>query len=459
MPHPTAVLLVVALSRSLLRRSCPRLRAFADAHTVRTLRPPLPAVTCTVQASMLTGTPVRDHGIVANGWFDRALGEIQFWKQSNRLIAPEKVWETARRRDPSVTSAVLFWWFNMFTTADWAVTPRPIYTADGRKIPDIYTRPPELRERLQRELGRFPLFRFWGPGASIESSRWIRDAAHIVADTCRPSLNLIYLPHLDYALQKFGPGTPQADHALTEIDAVVYDLLHWFDSHNVRTIIVSEYGIEPVHAPIWINRTLRDAGLLTVRMELGRELLDPVASRALAVADHQIAHVYVRDPDDLTRVAAICRDLPGVELVLDRDAQRRLAVDHPRAGDLLLVARPGRWFAYGYWFDDARAPDFARTVDIHRKPGFDPCELFINPALRAPRWRIAWKLARSRLGLRTLLDVIPLDASLVRGSHGRVDVEPDLAPLLITPRPMPHRPDPIPAESVRDVILEHLFDD
>jgi len=450
--HRTAVILVVALSEETLAHT-PRLRALGE---VRVLRPPLPAVTCTAQADMLTGEPASVHGIVGNGWYDRESAEVRFWKQSNRLVRAEKVWETARRREAGLTCANLCWWFNMYSGVDYAVTPRPMYFADGRKIPDCWTRPATLRDELQGELGRFPLFRFWGPGASIESSEWIAGAARIVETRSEPTLSLVYLPHLDYALQRDGPESGRAREACAEIDHVAGDLIEFYRERGVRTMVVSEYGIEPVDTPIYLNRVLREPGLLGLREELGREQLDAGASRAFALADHQVAHIYVRDAPDLSRVTELLRATPGVARVLDADAKRETGLDHERAGDLVAVAAPGAWFAYPFWLDDARAPDYARTVDIHRKAGYDPAELFIDPRLAFPKLALARRLLMRRLGFRTLLDVIPLDASLVRGSHGR-DLDRPRRPVLLTEPGRTGAGEEVPAAGVRDVILGHLF--
>jgi predicted AlkP superfamily pyrophosphatase or phosphodiesterase len=405
---------------------------------------------------MLTGLLPREHGIVGNGWYNRELAEVQFWKQSNRLVGGEKVWETARRRDSSVTTANLFWWFNMYSSVEYSVTPRPMYKADGRKLPDCYTEPPELRRQLQESLGTFPLFNFWGPASSIASSRWIANAARFVFEAHRPTLNLVYLPHLDYGLQKLGPAHPEIPKAVTEIDNVAGDLIDYYESEGVRVVVVSEYGIEAVEEAVAINRALRKEGGVRVREEQGLELLDPGASEAFAVADHQITHVYVKDPARAARYADVCRQIPGVEQVLDRAGQAQLGIDHERAGDLVLVADEGRWFCYNYWLDDAKAPDFARTVDIHRKPGYDPVELFLDPRLASPKAAVGWRLLKRKLGFRTLLDVIPLDPSLVRGSHGRVAQPPSRRPVLISQRAAGG--EEIAAAAVRDVVLEHLFD-
>lgn len=461
MPHPVAVLNVVGLSPSLLGDHAPRLRDHARRNGgVRLLEPPLPAVTSTAQSSMLTGLPVGAHGIVANGWFDRTLQEIHFWKQSNRLVAGEKVWETARQRDPSVTCANLFWWFNMGSTADYSVTPRPNYLADGRKIPDCYSHPADLRDLLQAKFGPFPLFHFWGPQADIRSTDWIAAATRFVWDRHRPTLTLAYLPHLDYPLQQVGPDHPSIGGHLREVDRVVGHLLDFFAERSVRVLVVSEYGIGSVRAAVEPNRILRDAGLLAVRKERGRELLDPIASDAFAVCDHQLAHVYLRNPERAAEVATILGRESGVERVLDRDGQRAAGIQHQRSGDLVVESSPDRWFAYPYWSPGSE-PDFARTVDIHRKPGYDPCELFVDPAIRVPSLAVGWRLLKRRVGLRTLLDVIPLDPSLVRGSHGRVAVRPGLEPVLFGEGldrfdPVERGPR-LPMTSVRDAILAALF--
>ena len=460
MTHPTAVILVVGLNRSLIGNHSSRLKAFADRGVVSSIKPVLPAVTCSVQSSFLTGLPPggpSGHGIVGNGYYNRELAQVQFWHQSNRLVAGEKVWETAKKRDPSFTCANLFWWFNMYSSVDYSVTPRPIYKADGRKIPDIYTEPASLRDSLQEQLGTFPLFNFWGPAASIKSTRWITDATMIVHKTHRPTLTLTYLPHLDYALQKLGPGHPSIPQAVAEVDAEVGRLIDYFHGQGVRVMILSEYGIEPVDEAIPINRVLREAGAVRVREEQGLELLDPGASEAFAVADHQIAHVYLKDPGQTDRFAVVCREIPGVEQVLTRADQAQIQLDHPRSGDLVLVAQPGRWFSYHYWLDDSRAPDFARTVDIHRKPGYDPLELFIDPAIRWPKLHIAAKLIRKKLGFRTLMDVIPLDTSLVRGSHGRIDQDEKTSPIFMVDKQYSSLSDRLPCQDVYRIILDMLF--
>ena len=455
--HPTAVINVVGLTKSLLGPDTPHLSAFASDGIVAPIRAVTPAVTCSAQATFLTGLLPRDHGIVGNGWYFRELAQVSFWKQANQLVHGEKVWETARRRDPSCTCAKMFWWYNMYSSADWSVTPRPLYPADGRKILDVYSEPVDLRERLNAELGPFPFFSFWGPKADIKSSEWIANASALVDRWHSPTLLLVYLPHLDYDLQRWGPSDPRIRGEVRAIDEICGRLIAQCRERGRRVMLLSEYGLVDVSRPVHINRELRAAGLVAIRDELGTDALDAGASAAFAVADHQVAHVYVRDPARVAEVKRILERVSGIDLVLDRQGQAHLGLDHERSGELVAISAPDAWFTYYYWLDDRRAPDFARTVDIHRKPGYDPAELFLDPALRFAKAKIAATLARKALGFRYLLEVIPLDATLVRGSHGRVTASPEDGPVLITSRTA-GIDGPVDSTAVRDLILAHLFD-
>jgi predicted AlkP superfamily pyrophosphatase or phosphodiesterase len=303
------------------------------------------------------------------------------------------------------------------------------------------------------------LFHFWGPTASIRSSQWIADAAKRVVEKYDPTLTLIYLPHLDYNLQRLGPGDPGMAADLGRIDAVCGDLIAFFESRGVQVIVLSEYGITPVSRPVPINRVLREKGLIAVREELGRELIDAGASAAFAVSDHQLAHVYVNDPSRLLEVRDLLESLPGIERVLDSAGKKEYRLDHPRSGELVAIADRDAWFTYYYWLDNRRAPDFARTVDIHRKPGYDPVELFIDPQLRLPQLKVGLTLAKKILGFRYLMEVIPLDATLVKGSHGRVTDAPEEGPLFITQRMSLLPGTQVSADSVCGLILDHLHTD
>ncbi len=452
----TVVLNVVGLSPSLLGPHTPRLCKFARGGRLATISSVLPAVTCSVQASYLTGKYPDEHGIVGNGWYFRDECEVKFWRQSNKLVQAPKVWETAKALDPSFTCANLFWWYNMYSSVDYSVTPRPMYPADGRKLPDIYTQPAELRTALQERFGQFPLFNFWGPNTSIKATKWIADASRWVDERHDPTLTLIYLPHLDYCLQRYGPEQQKVAGDLRELDEVCSDLIEHYQDRGARVILLSEYGITSVSRPVHLNRVLRENGLLSVREELGRELLDAGASAAFAVADHQVAHVYVNDPARLPVVRALLEATDGVEQVLDAEGKKACHLDHPRSGELVVVAEPHAWFTYYYWLDDDRAPDYARTVDIHRKPGYDPVELFLDPQLRAPKAKVGLKLLRKRLGFRYLMDVIPLDATLVRGSHGRAPTDPSEGPLFLTNQTDLLDTNILDATDVHSLILQHL---
>lgn len=452
----TMVLDVVGLTPSLLEHA-PNLKALAAGGAMRPLATVTPAVTTTVQSTFVTGTLPREHGVVANGWYFRDLAEVWFWRQSNHLVGGEKVWDAGKRRDPSFTCAKLFWWYNMYASADYSVTPRPMYPADGRKLPDVYSHPPALRDELQRELGQFPLFRFWGPTADIESTRWIGRSALTVFERERPTLTLVYLPHLDYNLQRFGPDFFGVERDVAAVDEVCGELIEAARRAGAEVVVLSEYGITEVSNPIHVNRALRQAGWLRVREELGREQLDPGASDAFAVADHQVAHIYVARPDLVPAVAQLVRSLPGVERVLDGAGKRELGLDHPRSGELVAISDARSWFTYYHFLDDDRAPDYARTVDIHRKPGYDPVELFVDPELRLPKLRIAARLAQKTIGMRYLMDVISLDATLVRGSHGRPTDRAEDGPLFITTRPELLGAGPVAATDVKSLLLEHVF--
>jgi predicted AlkP superfamily pyrophosphatase or phosphodiesterase len=442
----TVVLNVVGLTRGLIGEHTPRLLDFLKRGHGAVIDPAFPAVTCTAQSDYVTGRRPADHGIVANGWFHRELSEVHFWKQSNHVVTAPKVWDELRATLPGFTCAKLFWWYNMYSTADWSVTPRPMYPADGRKFFDIYTWPYDIRPAIKADLGEFPFAGFWGPAAGVKSpqggpdcvTRWIAESAKWIERKHSPTLSLVYLPHLDYNLQRLGPNHPEVPADLRRIDAIVGDLLDFFAQRGVQPIVLSEYGITPVDTPIHLNREFRKRGWLTVKEELGLELLDAGNSKVFAVADHQVAHVYVNDRGLLAEVKGLLANTTGVAGVWDFAEKAAHGLAHSRAGDLIAIAKENAWFTYYYWLDDAKAPDFARCVDIHRKPGYDPVELFLDPKLPAPKLRIAWRLLQKKLGFRMLMDVIPLDATLVKGSHGCRPQNRDDWPFVIAPDEFSH---------------------
>ncbi len=497
-----AVINVVGLTGALIGEHTPRLAEFRRRGAFANIAPAFPAVTCTAQSNYLTGQTPAQHGIVGNGWFHRELAEVQFWKQSNRIVHGQKIWDALRdnsaRRTPHAAFANLFWWFNMYSSVDFAITPRPIYRADGGKIFDIYSWPYSIREEIKKDLGEFPFFSFWGPAAGIDSpqgkadaaSRWIAESAKWIENKYSPTLNLIYLPHLDYNLQRYGPFVvgdevtrhsskignrqsaignqsepphvgcyeinPAIHRDLREIDAIAGNLIDFYAKRGVSVVLLSEYGITNVDTPVHLNRIFRERGWLTVKDELGLEILDAGASKVFAVADHQVAHIYLNDASLENSVRKVLETTSGVEKVLGRAEKIAAGIDHPRAGDLIAVARENAWFTYYYWLDDARAPDFARTVDIHRKPGYDPVELFLDPKIPAVKLKIAWRLLQKKLGLRMLMDVIPLDATLVKGSHGRRPADKKDWPVFITSQPEILNAKEIESTDVFQILLRHF---
>ncbi|MCH8042287.1 MAG: alkaline phosphatase family protein [Planctomycetes bacterium] len=460
MPKPLVVINVVGLTHDLIGPDTPNIARLADEGFARPLGTVLPAVTCTAQSTMLTGLLPRDHGAVANGWYFRDLAEVLFWRQSNRLVQGERIYEAGRRRDPNYTTAKMFWWYNMYAPLEWSMTPRPSYPADGRKVFDSYSHPAELRDELQQQLGVFPLLKFWGPGADISSTRWIAEATVEVMRQHDPTLTLAYLPHLDYNLQRLGPDDARIREDLRLVDVEAGKLIDAARQRNAEVVVLSEYAIASVNMPIHVNRVLREHGYLVVRREpLGWETLDCGASRAFAVADHQVAHIYVQDNNDVAAVAQLLRDTDGIQQVLDRAAQHEAGIDHANAGELVVVAEPGAWFTYYFWLDDQLAPDYARTVDIHRKPGYDPLELLIDPALSLPKLRVARRLVQKMLGFRYTMDVISLDAALIKGSHGRLPTpgkEAGEGPVFVSSSRAVER-DEIPMTAVKEMLLAIQF--
>ena len=461
----TAVINVVGLTESLLGPATPRLNFFLEKGKKISIVPTFPAVTCPAQSTYLTGLPPAQHGIVANGWYDRELAEVQFWKQSDHLVQGRKIWEELREHDPNFTCAKLFWWYNMYSTADYAITPRPIYPADGRKVFDIYTTPFSIRPEIKKDIGEFPFPTFWGPAAGVASpqgppeaaSRWIAESGKWMETKYHPTLNLIYLPHLDYNLQRLGPSHPQISTDVRAIDEIVGGLIDFFHRQSVQVLVLSEYGITQVDTPVHLNRIFREQGWVAIKEELGLEVLDCGASKVFAVADHQIAHIYLNDRALEKPVRQLLEKQPGIGQLPGPTQQSALGINHRRSGDIIALASEKAWFSYYYWLDDRLAPDFARCVDIHRKPGYDPVELFLDPKLKLPKLKIAWRLLQKKMGLRMLMNVIPLDATLVKGSHGLRPGDPMNYPILISENAGSLPDSSIPATSVYEIIKQQVL--
>jgi len=453
----TVVINVVGLTQRLIGEYTPFIKTFLEKGKAATISPVLPAVTCSAQSTYLTGVNPAEHGVVGNGWYFKEECEVKFWRQSNKLVESEKLWEKLKKIDANFTCANLFWWYNMYSTADYSVTPRPNYLADGRKIPDVYSHPSNLRDKLQSNLGTFPLFNFWGPKTSIKSSQWIADAAIETDKLYNPTLNLIYLPHLDYNLQRYGLNFDIIAKDLQEIDAVVKQLVTYYEATDTNIILLSEYGITNVNNPIHLNRVLRKEGYISIRTERGLELLDAGASKAFAVADHQLAHIYLNDITLKAEIKELLQKVKGVEKVLSDDEIAVAKLNHDRCGDLVVVADADSWFTYYFWLDDKKAPDYARMVDIHKKPGYDPVEMLTNPKDKLVLLKVAWKLLKKKLGFRTVLDIIPLDANLIKGSHGRVPEDVADHPIFITNNKTKIEKENIEATEVYTILENHLL--
>jgi predicted AlkP superfamily pyrophosphatase or phosphodiesterase len=453
----TVVINVVGLTKRLIGEHTPFIKSFLEKGETSYIQPILPAVTCAVQSTYVTGKWPSEHGIVGNGWYFKDECEVKFWRQSNKLVQQPKLWDDLKEKHPNFTCANHFWWYNMYSNVDYSITPRPNYLADGRKIPDVYSYPAKLRDEMQDALGTFPLFEFWGPKTTINSSKWIADAALLTDKKHNPDLTLIYLPHLDYNLQRYGLDFSIISKDLLEIDEVVKDLVNHYEALDARVILLSEYGITNVNRPIHLNRILRKNGYIAIREERGLELLDAGESDAFAVADHQIAHIYCKNSSSIEKLVKLLQSVEGVEKVLFGEDLKKYHINHERCGDIVVVADKDSWFTYYFWLDDAKAPDYARMVDIHKKPGYDPVEMLTDPKDKLVMAKVVGKLLKKKLGFRTVMNIIPIDATLIKGSHGRLTEDKEDYPIFISNREHGKNENVINAIQVRDLIEDHLL--
>jgi len=429
------VLLSIPGLRAADLANMPNLSQLAAAGSQAALAPSFPAVTCPVQANMTTGALPDEHGVIANGFYWRDRGEIEMWTAWNDCILRPQIWDRLHEHNAAITSAVWFPLHSKGCGADFICTPAPIHNPDGSESLWCYTKPTELYGELRDAIGHFPLQHFWGPMANVKSSEWIVASALRAAAAYKPDFFYIYLPHLDYAAQKNGPDSPEAKAATVALDGLLGQLFAGVNEAYApavtQWIVASEYGIVPVDHVTYPNRVLREASLLAIEERADGEYLDPVVSAAWALVDHQLSHIFVRDrdPQVIRHVAELFAPLAGIDEVLTGADRAKYHLDHERAGDVVLISSPNSWQAYYYWNDDERAPAFARTVDIHKKPGYDPVELFIEPAFLAAmqaRFAAAAKAgapagpppAMGKPGGGPPPRMIPLDATLVRGSHG-----------------------------------------
>lgn len=388
------------------RNETPTLYQWANSGAAAELVPTFPCVTSPVQATMWTGTPPSKHGVIANGFYDRRKREVSFWVAGNEVIAGEPIWDALRREKLGFTSAAWHGQNIKGASADFIVTPAPIHEPDGTTKLWCYSKPESLYPQLLDALGHFPLQHYWGPLANVQSTKWILEGAAWLAARSAPNLHWVYIPHLDYAGQKSGPNSLEARASVRELDGCLARFANHCGSvpalKDLVFLIVGEYAMVDVCGVVYPNRKLRESGMLAVECRDGREYIDWRRSQAFAMVDHQFAHLYVHADPGLERERAVgsveetFRDLPGVAGVFSGERRREIGMGHPRAGDVVLVCEESHWMAYYWWLDEALAPPYARTVDIHRKPGYDPVELFFDPVTKG----------------------IPLDATLVKGSHG-----------------------------------------
>jgi len=396
-----------------------RLRELTAGGEIVNLVPGFPCVTCPVQAAMTTGKRPREHGVVANGFYWRDRRRVEMWTSPADCIESPQIWDLLSQHSDGIRSAVWFPLHSKGCEADYVCTPAPIHNPDGSESLWCYTRPTELYGRLRDRLGHFPLQHFWGPMANVKGTAWIVDSAIYAAEQFRPNFFYIYLPNLDYAAQRTGPDSAAADGAVAELDEQIGRLAEGlraaYGDRDLRWLVAGEYTITPVDHVFFPNRILRMAGLVKVRATAAGEELDIERSRAFAMVDHQLSHVFVADADPRTiaKVVDTFTGMPGVADVLAGERLAHYDLDHARSGEVVLVSSPNSWQSYYWWLDDAQAPGFARTVDIHRKPGYDPVELFIDTATKS----------------------IPLDASLVRGSHGAPAHDPSQMTVLVCDQP------------------------
>jgi predicted AlkP superfamily pyrophosphatase or phosphodiesterase len=422
----------------------PNLRRLVDGGDRTALVPSFPCVTCPVQVNMTTGKPPSQHGVVANGFYWRDKRQVEMWTAWNDAIQSTQIWDILQHHDSEIRSAVWFPLLAKGAGAEWICTPAPIHNPDGSESLWCYTRPQELYGELRDALGHFPLKHFWGPLANIKSSAWITDSAIHLARRERPNFFYIYLPHLDYAAQKTGPDSPEAAQALADLDNVLGRLIAGFGEaygglstrkDEPLWLVASEYAIGPVDHVVYPNRVLREAGLLAVRDTEEGELLDFAASQAWAMVDHQFSHVYVNGgASEIARVKGLFAGREGIDEVLAGDELARYELNHERSGEVVLISTPNSWQAYYWWLDDARAPKFARTVDIHRKPGYDPVELHFDPATKS----------------------IPLDATRVKGSHGAPAREERQHGVIFTSQPGVLEGPPMADIDVFDLVLRQF---
>lgn len=381
-------------------QTTPNIFKISQTGETRELETVFPAVTCTVQSSLLSGSYPDIHGIISNGLYDRQHYSVSFWEQSSNLVQADRIWDIIKMNQNESKTAVLFWQNTMYSNSDFVLTPRPLHMED-KMIMWCYSKPPGFYEKLSDKIGKFDLTWYWGPLVSKRSSEWIEMATEYVLENEKPDFLFTYIPHLDYSFQRNGTLYSDLKDDLRFVDELVGKLVKKVTSlgmlEDTQFIIFSEYGFTDVNSDIPLNTIFRQNDLVAVREIEGIEYLDLEYSKAFAMVDHQVAHIYTKE-GYTGQVTKILEGVKGIDMILDSDLKQQFRINHSRSGDLIAVSNTDKWFSYYWWYDQLKAPSFSRRVDIHRKPGYDPVELFFDPSTKS----------------------IPLNGKLVKGSHGRL---------------------------------------
>lgn len=365
------VIQVAALGWDFLQKNINKLKLnWQRAETVE------PAVTCTVQASFKTATNACNHGMVANGFFFDEMHKPLFWEQNGNLVEGPRVWDNWQADGKKV--GIMFWQQSLSSRPDLLISPAPIHKHHGGMIQDCYDLPRGLYGRLKKECGGFNLMNYWGPMTSKKATEWIVKSTTQVMRDEQPELLLTYLPHLDYELQKSGPDSKKSQKEFVQLERMLGELIAGCEENGYDYIVYGDYAIMNVDQPILPNRILRDHGHLGFRDIKGMLYPDYYNSDALAIADHQVAHIKLFDPTQKEKIMKLFKSVDGIAEVIDGRTSNEFGGGHRRSGDIILKAAPNAWFSYQWWHKKSEAPDYATHVDIHNKPGFDPCELFFG---------------------------------------------------------------------------------
>ena len=401
--HIIVIDIVGLESKHISEETTPNIYRISQTGETRELETVFPAVTCTVQSSLLSGSYPEVHGIISNGFYDRQHYSVSFWEQSSNLVQADRVWDIIKMHQNGSKTAVLFWQNTMYSNADYVITPRPLHMED-KMIMWCYSKPTGFYEKLSDKIGKFDLTWYWGPLVSKRSSEWIEMATEYVLENEKPNFIFTYIPHLDYSFQRNGTTYKDLKDDLRFVDELVGKLVNKVTSlgilQDTQFIIFSEYGFTDVNSDIPLNSIFRKNDLVAVREIEGLEYLDLEYSNAFAMVDHQVAHIYVKE-NFTNQVTKILEGIKGIDMILDNNLKQQFRINHQRSGDLIAISNQDKWFSYYWWFDQLKAPTFSRRVDIHRKPGYDPVELFFDPSTKS----------------------ISLNGKLVKGSHGRLPIQ------------------------------------